>query len=65
MLDGLGVMMEGVVEVDKDVDEILMEKMRSPDVNLLSEFDQLYNPLSPSPSASSEQISNMGMSSVF
>ena len=23
-------------------------KMRSPDVNLLSEFDQLFNPLSPS-----------------
>ena len=27
MLDGLGVMMEGVVEVDKEVDEILMEKI--------------------------------------
>ena len=26
MLDVLGVMMEGVVEVDKEVDEILMEK---------------------------------------
>ena len=28
MLDGLGVMMEGVVEVDKEVDEILMENKR-------------------------------------
>ena len=26
MLDVLGVMMEGVVEVDKEVDDILMEK---------------------------------------